>query len=208
MVFLSVGVAFYSYRLVGVGWNIWLAVDKGIEAVGRQAPLPFLAHTLIGATALGAGGFQFIPGLRAKHPGLHRLTGRIYVAACLVAGVASLALAARASGGPIAGAGFATLGLLWIATTLGAWRAAVRRDFRRHRLLMLYSFAMTFGAVTLRLQIPFGFIFFGFHSYSDMSRWLAYTAWIPNIIVVWVYTTLESRGRRTKSAAPAGLEPT
>ena len=45
-----------------------------------------------------------------------------------------------------------------------------------HRILMRFSYAMTFGAVTLRLQIPFGMMFFGFHSYTEMSPWLAYTS--------------------------------
>ena len=51
---------------------------------------------------------------------------------------------------------------------------------------------MTFGAVTLRLQIPIGFMM-GSASYSAMSVWLAYTAWIPNVIVVALYAALERR---------------
>ena len=41
--------------------------------------------------------------------------------------------------------------------SLAAWRAAVQREFALHLLLMRFSYAMTFGAVTLRLQIPIGF---------------------------------------------------
>ncbi len=62
---------------------------------------------------------------------------------------------------------------------------------------MRFSFAMTFGAVTLRLQIPIGFVL-GYASYSAMSVWLAYTAWIPNVIVVALYTVMEQR----RSLAP------
>jgi hypothetical protein len=84
------------------------------------------------------------------------------------------------------------------------WRTALQRNFEQHRIWMRYSYAMTFGAVTLRLQIPFGFIFFGFHSYAAMSVWLAYTAWIPNVIVVALYTLW--RSQRAQMPLPVAAE--
>ena len=45
--------------------------------------------------------------------------------------------------------------------------------------------------MTLRLQIPIGLAFLGFHSYSQMSVWLAYTSWIPNVIAVALYTAMK-----------------
>ncbi len=48
------------------------------------------------------------------------------------------------------------------------WRAAVQRQFALHRLLIRFSYAMTFGAVTLRLQIPIG-IALGYPNYSATS---------------------------------------
>jgi hypothetical protein len=51
---------------------------------------------------------------------------------------------------------------------------------------------MTFSAVTLRLQIPIGFML-GYASYSAMSVWLAYTSWIPTVVAVGVYSALERR---------------
>jgi hypothetical protein len=59
---------------------------------------------------------------------------------------------------------------------------------------MRFSYAMTFGAVTLRLQIPIGFAL-GFTSYSAMSVWLAYTSWIPNVIVVALYSLVVAAHR-------------
>ncbi len=56
---------------------------------------------------------------------------------------------------------------------------------------MRFSYAMTFGAVTLRLQIPF-FLMNGFHSYSEASVWLAYTSWMPNVIVVALWSMAEA----------------
>jgi len=200
MAFLAVGVALYSLRFAAVPVHLWLGIDDGIRGVIGRVPLQALTHMIVAPIALFVGPFQFIPGLRARKPRLHRIMGRTYVIACTLAGVAALATAPYASGGPIAGLGFATLAILWLAATLGAWRAAVQRKFDLHRLLMRFSYAMTFGAVTLRLQIPV-FLMLGFHSYSQASVWLAYTSWIPNVIAVALYSMALALRRPTTAAA-------
>ncbi|MEI9993649.1 MAG: DUF2306 domain-containing protein [Rhizomicrobium sp.] len=201
MAFLAVGVAIHALRYAAVPADVWLGIDAGIRGVIARVPLQALTHMIVAPIALLVGPFQFMPRLRARRPKLHRTLGKVYVAACIVAGLGALATAPFASGGPVAGLGFATLAVLWITTTAGAWRAAVQRKFALHRLLMRFSYAMTFGAVTLRLQIPFGFVFFGFHSYSAMSVWLAYTSWIPNVIVVALYAMWEALRRNRPSTA-------
>jgi uncharacterized membrane protein len=199
MAILAAGVAFYSLRYYGVLADSWLDVDPKIRAVIAQVPVQALTHMLIAPIALVLGPFQFFPGLRAKYPQAHRWSGRVYVTACVVAGTGGLATSPYASGGPVAGLGFGILAVLWVGTTLGAWRAAVQRQFALHRLLMRFSYAMTFGAVTLRLQIPLGFAL-GYPSYSAMSVWLAYTSWIPNVIVVALYSMRRASRRQVASA--------
>jgi uncharacterized membrane protein len=199
MAFLAAAVALYSLRYYGVLADSWLDVDPKIRAVIAQVPVQALTHMLIAPIALVLGPFQFFAGLRAKYPQAHRWSGRVYVTACLVAGTGGLATSPYASGGPVAGLGFGILAVLWIGTTLGAWRAAVQRRFALHRLLMRFSYAMTFGAVTLRLQIPLGFAL-GYPSYSAMSVWLAYTSWIPNVIVVALYSMRAASRRQVASA--------
>jgi uncharacterized membrane protein len=194
MAFLAAGVALYSLRYYGALTDSWLDVDPNIRAVITQVPIQALTHMLIAPVALLLGPFQFFSRLRAKYPKIHRWSGRVYVAACVIAGIGGLATAPSASGGPVAGLGFGILAVLWVATTLGAWRAAVARQFALHRLLMRFSYAMTFGAVTLRLQIPIG-IALGFSDYSAMSVWLAYTSWVPNVIIVALYSMTEALRR-------------
>jgi hypothetical protein len=200
MALMAVFVALYSLRYFGTLADVWLGVDPGLRDVLTQVPVRALTHVLVGPIALLLGPTQFFPGLREKYPQVHRWCGRAYVLACVVAGVGALATAPFASGGPIAGLGFAVLAALWVGTTLGAWRAAVRRRFRLHRLLMRFSFAMTFAAVTLRLQIPIGFAL-GYPSYSAMSVWLAYTSWVPNVMVVAFHAIVEKFLRRSTSPA-------
>jgi uncharacterized membrane protein len=188
----SAAVALYSWRYFAVLRGHGHLIDGGIRAVIEHVPLRALTHMLVAPIALLVGPLQFIPSLRSRHRQIHRILGRVYVAACLIAGAAGLATAFHASGGPVAGLGFGLLAVCWIGATLGAWRAAVRRRLELHRLLMRFSYAMTFGAVTLRLQMAFGFAL-GFASYSQMSVWLAYTSWIPNVIVVALYCLNERR---------------
>ncbi len=203
MAFLAVGVAIHAMRYDAVPDNIYLGVDSAIRGVIARVPVQALTHMIVGPIALLLGPWQFFPRLRSSRPRLHRWTGRTYVAACLVSGMGALFTAPFASGGPVASVGFTMLAVLWIGTTFAGWRAAVARNFELHRILMRFSYAMTFGAVTLRLQIPFGFMFFGFTSYREMSVWLAYTSWIPNVIVVALYTFATSMRRRGTSAVAA-----
>lgn len=188
MALLAMGVAVQSFRYAAVPWHLVLGVDDAIRSVMERVPLQFLTHAVVAPIALLVGPLQFFPRLRAKYPRLHRWTGRLYVLAVVVAGVAALATAPYASGGPVASLGFSLLALSWLGTTIGGWRAAVARKFDLHRVLMRFSYALTFAAVTLRIQLPIGFIFLGFTSYREMSVYLAYTSWIPNVIVVALYS--------------------
>jgi uncharacterized membrane protein len=186
MAVTSIGVALWSERFAAVLNGVWPLIDTGIRSVVTAFPARALTHMLIAPLALLLGPFQFMPSIRAKAPRVHRYIGRIYVASCVIAGVAGFATALHASGGPVAGWGFGILAMLWVGTTLGGLWAAVRRSFQLHRLLMSLSYAMTFGAVTLRLQIPIGFML-GYTGYPAMSVWLAYTSWIPNVLAVLAY---------------------
>jgi uncharacterized membrane protein len=202
MTVLAIAVALYSLRFLGAFVGQLPRMDPGIAHVVTEFPVRALMHMVIAPVALLVGALQFLPRLRERHRAWHRRLGQIYVAACVIAGIAALFTAPHASGGPVAGFGFALLAVLWIGTTLMAWRAAVRRDFARHRLLMRLSYAMTFGAVTLRLQIPL-FIMAGFSGYPAASVWLAYTSWIPNVIAVLLFSAWQSR--RSFAGAPLGV---
>lgn len=194
----SLGVGLYSLRYGVIAPS---AAPPGIRDVMQIAPIAFAIHALASALALMLGPLQFLPGLRRRLPGLHRLVGRLYVAACTSGALSALALTPVASGGLAATLGFALLALAWLATTLAALRAALRRDFALHRRLMLYSFAMTFAAVTLRLQIPVAIIGFGAAGYPEASRVLAWSAWLPNVAFVWWW--LRQSDRRSTSPVAA-----
>jgi hypothetical protein len=177
---LSVAVALFSYRyLPRAGF---LAPDILANLFAR----PWLdVHVAGAATALLVGSFQFIPALRRRWPAGHRWNGRIYAMGCLVGGLGGFMLAFGSTKGPIATAGFASLGLIWIFVTAMGWRTALQRRLVEHRRWMIRSWALTLAAVTLRLYLvalPLVPV-----SPLDGYRAISFLAWVPNLILAELY---------------------
>jgi uncharacterized membrane protein len=179
---LSVGVGGYGLFLVLTGFQF---VPPPIMNSGFPSPLGIQIHIAASSIALAVGAFQFLKPWRSRHPRVHRWTGRVYVASCLVGGLAGGAIALYSSSGLIAGWGFFVLALLWVPFTLLALAAAMRGDFIAHERWMIRSFALTFAAVTLRLYLPVGVMTVGFDAAYPIIAW---AAWVPNLIVaeIWV----------------------
>ncbi|MFZ4607492.1 MAG: DUF2306 domain-containing protein [Caulobacter sp.] len=148
-------------------------------------------HAGFALVALTIGPFQFLKGLRARRPRLHRWMGRTYVLACLVAGAAGLVLALGATTGLVSTAGFGLLAVLWLFTTTKAWTSAMNRRFDEHRRWMIRSFALTFAAVTLRLYLPFAF--FSPFGYDDTYRAISFLCWVPNLAFAEVFVRVRAR---------------
>jgi uncharacterized membrane protein len=200
MAVLALAIGLFSLRFLATPFGVWPLLDVAIRRAIVPIPLAAMTHLIIAPLALLLGPLQLNGGFRARHPRVHRIMGRFYVAACVAAGIGGFVMALHASGGPVAGLGFGILAVCWIATTLGAWLAAMQRRFALHRLLMRFSYAMTFAGVTLRLQIPLG-LALGYTTYAAMSVWLAWTAWVPNVLAVALYSLLERpRGAVTAQA--------
>lgn len=177
---LCAGIALFSFRyLAGMG-----LVPEVIATNHRLHPWIGI-HVGAAATALLIGPLQLLPRLRARRRALHRWFGRIYVVACLIGAIAAFPLALGASTGPITTAGFGTLAILWVVTTVLAWRYARRRQFTEHRMWMIRSFSLTFAAVTLRLYLPLAFALpFAFEA---SYRAISFLCWVPNILAAELY---------------------
>ncbi|MEQ1607641.1 MAG: DUF2306 domain-containing protein [Hyphomonadaceae bacterium] len=155
-------------------------VPSSVMATHFFTPLGIKIHSAAAGVALLVGSFQFLRSLRLRSRRLHRWLGRIYVLACVLGGVAGGAIALFSSSGPVAGWGFFTLAVLWVPFTLMAWLSAMNRDFLAHQSWMIRSFALTFGAVTLRLYLPIGIMTAGFEPSYPVIAWLA---WVPNLLL-------------------------
>lgn len=141
-----------------------------------------LLHIGLGVVALMIGPVQFFQGLRKRHPKLHRVCGYVYFVAVLLGGVSALIFAPEAFGGVSNTAAFSFLALLWIGSTIAAVISARRGQFPAHRQWMMRSYALTFAAATLRLQL--GLLIALGLSFEQAYLIVPWSSWIINLIIV------------------------
>lgn len=140
------------------------------------------AHTMGGAIAAVIGPFQLITKLRTAWPRVHVWLGRTYLLAVLAGSLAGMFFSTRAQAGLIGNLGFATLGVFWFYSAGRAYFAIRRGDVQTHRRWMLRNYALTFGAATLRLELPLLIIAgVGFQAAYTTVAWLS---WVPNWLIV------------------------
>ena len=117
---------------------------------------------------------------------MHRNLGKVYVAAVMLSGTAGLGIAFAASGGAWAQMGFAALGFLWLYTTPRFFLAIKKREIVEHQNWMTRSYALCFGAVTLRLWMPLFLGALGM-SFDFAYPIIAWISWVPNLLVAeWI----------------------
>lgn len=157
---------------------------KQTEVDGHWYYLPvFYTHVYTSVCCLAAGFTQFSTYLLQKQPKVHRTAGYIYVIVVLFfSAPTGFVMGVHANGGWIAVLFFTVLSVLWWSFTLQAVLAAKKRDFRRHRFMMIRSYALAISAITLRLwkwllvQL--------FHpAPMDVYVIVAGLGWIPNWMV-------------------------
>ena len=129
------------------------------------APAPVVVHVVaaIGYALLGA--FQFSAGIRRRHPGWHRRTGRILVALGLAVALSglwmTLAFPRKEGTGDLLYA-FRLLASSGMAVSIVLGLAAIRkRDITRHRAWMTRAYALALGAGTQAFTVGFGEATFG-----------------------------------------------
>lgn len=190
---LSVGVGGYALFHAATGFAYLPLTNPMFDPWGLRV------HVAASGVAMLLGAFQFFKPLRRKAPSLHRWTGRVYIVACVVGGLAGGVIALSSTAGPIAGWGFFMLAVLWVPFTLMAWVSAMRRDFNAHERWMIRSFALTFAAVTLRIYLPIASIMN--HGFPlDAYRIIAWAAWVPNLIVAELFIATLRKAKRPKVA--------
>jgi hypothetical protein len=188
MTVLALGVAAYASMALWHPNAIDFIANR--EGVLRSA---LIVHGAVGALALALGPFQFVERLRRIRPWWHRGSGRTYLTCILIAGITGLWLAFHTPGGLPAISGFFVLAVLWLLTGGLAWRAVLKRDYASHRAWMMRSYALTFGAVTLRIYLGLGVPVAGvpFDQVYGMAAW---ASWAVNLLFVeWLLLSKPSR---------------
>lgn len=179
-VLLSLGVAVYAlaaYLLFPLGSLVHpdMMISFNSHAAGVYT------HIFASLIALTLGPFQFSARLRQTHLHLHRYSGRTYLLAVLLGGIAGLYIAQIAFGGLVSRTGFSLLAILWLFTGTKAFIAIMAGDIATHRKWMIRNMALTFAAVTLRIYLGlFSGIGWEFESFYP---WLSWLCWVPNLLL-------------------------
>ena len=175
---LAIAVAGYSLRYPILGDR---AFTSNLAESFRARPIAVFVHTLFGPVALLLGLVNLLPAMRKRRWPLHRLLGRIYLGSGLLLGLAGGYLALFAAAGPVARIGFFVLAIATLVTLAGGYVSMRRRHIVQHREWMLRSYALIFGAVTLRIWLPLLIIAYQ-GEFDPAYRWVAWVSWVPNIL--------------------------
>ncbi|OBS13360.1 hypothetical protein ATE49_13010 [Elizabethkingia miricola] len=178
--------------LIGIYPFMYAFVDHKYTFLGSKSSevlhnviwkLAFYTHIIFGGLSLFIGWRQFGKKFRNKHIKLHRNIGKLYVISVIISSVAGIYMGFYANGGIISSTGFILLGLIWFNTTVMALSQIRKGNIKQHQQLMIYSYACTFAAVTLRLWLPLLTILTKDPAHSYLV--VAWLSWVPNLIVAY-----------------------
>ena len=154
-----------------------------------------VTHGVTSILALLIGPWQFLP-LRPDRPTArqatpagrnlwHRRLGWLYFISLTLGALTGMPMAIMAEGGVSSRLGFFTVDVLWLVTAYFSLKTARARKFTAHRSWMIRSYALTFGAVVLRLYL-YGLQHLGyeFNSIYPFTPWLS---WLTSLAVAeWI----------------------
>lgn len=186
--------------LVGLYPAIYFLIDRHFGLLSSKTQelladqlwnIGFYGHIVLGGIALLIGWMQFSSKLRRKRMRLHRTVGKIYVVTVLISGVCGIYIAQFATGGITNVIGFSLSGLVWLITTLLAYNAIKNGNIKAHQNFMIYSYAVCFSAVTLRIWLPLLMAITGdFILAYLIVGWLS---WVPNLAVAYLIIKRQQR---------------
>lgn len=173
-----------------------------------------LVHIGTGSVALLLATWQFVPWIRRRHPRVHRMIGRVYLAAgVLPAAVTGVPVALLSAYGPVTSAAFTMLAVSWLITGVAGYRAVRQGRYAAHREWMIRNVALTLSAITFRswlgllilaflpqLDGPYGGDFEVL--FRDVYGTAAWLSWVPSLLVAECWLRL-----RRPRTTPEVLSP-
>lgn len=161
----------------------FLQIKHAAVATGWYLPF-FYLHIIASSAILFLGFFQFSKWV-IKNRSLHKLIGKVYVFGVLCFGAPGAFMMTffvhRGWGVFIS---FMLQNTLWVFTTLSAFLYIKNRKIDEHIWMTRRSYALAFGAVTLRFYIWCCTIFGNGVGFKHNYIIIAFLSWIPNLLLV------------------------
>lgn len=162
-------------------------------------PAPVVVHIVGASVYCLLGAFQFVPGIRRRHPRWHRYAGRVLVVCGLAAALSgmwmTLTYPLPAHDGPLLNAFRLGFGTLMVISIVRAFLAIRRRDVATHRAWMMRGYAIGQGAGTQAVVIGLGSVVLGPPGLLTYALLMG-AAWAINLLVA------EAVIRRRTARAP------
>jgi uncharacterized membrane protein len=195
VVLAVIGIAAVTRRVLDLAHVIPPTSDTmrggAFDAGFAQHPLLTLTHIIPGILFMVLGPLQFVRGIRARHLWLHRLLGRVYVAASVVIGLSALILTFNVSiGGAVETAATLVFAPIFLFSLAKAVVHVRRREVARHREWMIRAFAIGLAVATMR---PIIALFFALTTLTP-QQFFGYAFWIGFLLHVaiaelWIRAT-------------------
>ena len=146
----------------------------------------FFTHIYVSVFSLIAGLTQFSKTIQNRYKKLHRIL--------FLAAPSGFIISLYANGGWVAQSSFAILSVIWWVTTYLAVKEARNRNWKKHELWMIRSYALTLSAVTLRgwkvILVPLTEA-----SPMELYRIVAWLSWTLNLCVAEIIIYLKKRNK-------------
>lgn len=165
-----------------------------LQRLVTEIPWAGYAHIIAGSLALILGSFQISSRLRRKNIRLHRLIGSVYVGCVLISTAGAIISLPGSTSSVAATSAFWLLAIVWPIVTLTGYPWRGKFDVKWHGQWMIYSYALTCAAISLRLiLIPLLVCEVGFSTAYPIAAW---GGGIVNVIIAFlVLKIVEARKR-------------
>lgn len=154
-----------------------------------QNPWPIFAHIIAGSLFNILGPFQFMSGLRSKHPKLHRWTGRMFILSGLVSAFSAVymnQLFPQFGGQTKYWSNLIFSVAVPVCLAIAVYAIVTERNIAKHRAFMMRAYAIGLGVATQRLILMPYFLMFGIPLGETLGA-LLIVCWCINLAVVeWI----------------------
>ncbi len=144
--------------------------------------IAFYIHVTFSIFSLFAGFTQFSKRIRTKYSKTHKTMGWVYLTSILFAAPSGLIIGVYANGGFWSQLAFCLLAVGWFWFSFKAFLAIRQKDYKKHQIFMIRSFALTLSAITLRLWKYLIVLVFQPRP-MDVYQIVAWLGWVLNLIV-------------------------
>jgi uncharacterized membrane protein len=163
--------------------SVFLDLKQVAIKTGWYLPA-FYCHIIGSSVILLVGFVQFSKKIYSNRP-IHKVLGKIYVFGVLfVAAPGAYIMTAFINRGKWVALSFLLQNTLWVITTLAAWILIKNKNVDQHVKMMRRSYALAFGAVTLRLYICMFTVFGSGVGFNNNYIIISFLSWVPNILFV------------------------